>query len=262
MAESFLLTAAYKGSQQQVGGPALKSCHSFFDLNNNTDRNHVTHDLLIGKAIGLFSADEAAAPAGIDDFGRTMVHATTEYDDTLATALFLDSNGDPLPHEFYEEAGRTAIQLLVAEGDQDAIRRKPTIDNGLWAQMKDKGQPGFAQLFPGIPAPFLGAITADYSAIIWWADAMRGAGERLQKIRQWFKQHPQAAIDDPDFQKLRQALADHLASVTQNTHEQFGQPWGLLAMNEASGRRAGASILITGPKLVRSKERPLPKTIS
>ena len=260
MAESFLLTAAYKGSQQQVGGPALKSRHSFFDLNDKTNRDRMAHELRIGKAMGLFSAEEAAVPAGIDDFGRTMIHASTQYDDTLATALFLDSSGKPLPHEYYENAGRDAIQLLVGEGDVDAIRRKPTMDNDLWAKMKSLGQPGIPALFPGIPAPLVGAITADYSVITWWADAMSGAGARLAAIRQWFGKHPSAAVDDPEFQKLRQDLANHLTKVTAQTHEQFGEPWGLIAMNQAAQRRAGASILITGPKLVRTEERPLPKT--
>jgi len=257
MAESFLLTAVYQGSQQQVGGPSLQCSHSFFDLENNTNSHRMEREIRVGAALGLFSGEDATVPAGIDDFGRTMIHATTDYDSGLAAALFVDSNGDPIPQQIYENAGRAAIQLLVSETDPDAIRRKPAIEDDLWNTMKSKGQPGFKAMFPNVPAPLLGAITADYTAIMWWADAMAGAGQRLAAMRKWFGQHPKAAVDDPEFQSLRQDLAAHLKKVAATTSEQFGEPWGLIAMDEASNRRAGANILITGPQLVRTSQRAL-----
>jgi hypothetical protein len=260
MAESFLLTAAYQGSQQQIGGPALRCSHDFFDLENDASRDQMARDLRVGAALGLFSGDDATPPAGIDDFGRTMIHASTDYDSGLAAALFLDPSGAPIPQPFYENMGRAAIQLLVSEGDADAVRRQPAIDDDLWSRMKAQGQPGFATLFPDVAAPLLGAVTADYTAIMWWASAMAGAAQRLSAMRKWFGQHPAAAVDDPEFQSLRQDLAAHLKTVASTTSEQFGEPWGLIAMDEASGRRAGASILITGPKFVSAKQRALPAT--
>ncbi|MGO9271170.1 MAG: hypothetical protein ACLQOO_13095 [Terriglobia bacterium] len=260
MAESFLLTAAYQGLQQQIGGPALTCSHDFFDLENDTSREQMARELRVGAALGLFSGEDAAPPDGIDDFGRTVIHASTDYDSGLAATLFLDPSGAPIPQEFYENAGRAAIQLLVSEGDADAVRRQPAIDDGLWSRMKAQGQPGFVMLFPDTPAPLLGAITADYSAIMWWAVAMAGAGQRLAAIRKWFDQHPATALDEPEFQSLRQDLAAHLKEVASTTSEQFGEPWGLIAMDEASGRRGVANILITGPKLVLTKQRALSAT--
>jgi hypothetical protein len=257
MAESFLLTAVYQGSQQQVGGPSLACSHSFFDLENTTNPQRMEHELRVGAALGLYSGEDAAPPPGIADFGRTMIHATTDYDSALAAALFVDPNGAALPQDFYENAGRAAIQLLVSETDADAMRREPAIDNDLWSKMKAQGQPGFKAMFPQVPAPMLGAITADYSAIMWWADAMAGAGQRLSAMRKWFAQHKTAAVDDPEFQSLRQDLAAHLKKVAAKTSEQFGEPWGLIAMDEVSGRRAGANILITGPQLVLARQRAL-----
>jgi hypothetical protein len=260
MAESFLLTAAYQGSQRQIGGPALRCSHDFFDLQNATGRDQMQRDLGVGAALGLFSGEDATLPAGVGDFGRTMIHARTDYDSGLAAALFLDPTGAPVPEPFYENMGRAAVQLLVNEGDDDAVRRGPAIDDDLWGRLKAQGQPGFAQLFPGVPAPLVGAITADYTAIMWWAGAMAGAGQRLAAMGKWLGQHPAAAPDDPEFQSLRQDLAAHLKQVASTTSEQFGEPWGLIAMDEASGRRAGASILIVGPQLVRTKQRVLAAT--
>jgi hypothetical protein len=257
MAESFLLTATYQGLQQQVGGPALTCSHDFFDLENDTNRDSMVHELRVGSALGIFSAGNAAPPAGIDDFGRTMIHASTAYASSVAQTLFLDPAGEAIPQAWYERAGRNAVQLLVAEGDADDGRRAPAIDEDLWSRMKDQGQPGFPSLFPEASAPLLGAITADYSAIVWWADAMAGAGQRLSAIRKWFLDHPTASQDDPEFQRLRQDLASQLKAVAATTNEQFGEPWGLIAMDQASGQKAAATILITGPKLVLTKERSI-----
>jgi hypothetical protein len=171
--------------------------------------------------------------------------------------MFLDSSGGPLPRTFYEQMGRNAVQYLVKDTDVDAPRLRPAVDDILWAQMKKQGQPGFATLFPNVSQPLLGAITADYSTIVWWADAMAEAAERLVSIRQWFVANPSASVDDPEFQKLRSDLADHLKRVAANAREEFGEPWGLLAMYEAASHRSGATITITGPKLVRMKERAL-----
>jgi hypothetical protein len=257
MSESFLITAVYHGAERQAGGPALRFSHCYFDLEEKTGCADMLQMLRTGVALGLLSAGEADAPAGIEDFGRTMVHATTEYDDGLATAVFLAPGGQPLPHDFYERMGRNAVQYLVKVGDEDAVRRRPAIEDPLWADMKKKGQPGFAGLFPGVPVPLLKDIVADYSTIIWWADAMTGAAQHLAAIRQWFAANPSASIDDARFQKLRGDLADHLKQVAATTTEEFGKPWGLLAMNEAANRRPGATITIAGPKLVRAKERRL-----
>jgi hypothetical protein len=257
MSESFLITVAYSGAQRKTGGPALRFSHSYFDLENQTGVPQMLHMLRTGLALGLFSLQESAAPPGIQDFGRTMVHATTEYDDALATVVFLDPNGTPLTHPFYEQMGRNALQYLVSDTDQDAVRRKPAIDDALWAQMRAQGQPGIASLFPAVPPSFVAAITADYSAIVWWADAMTGAAQRLAKIRQWLDANPAASVDDATFQSLRADLADHLKRVVADTREEFGKPWGLLAMNEAAAHKPGATILVVGPRLVRSKERLL-----
>ena len=257
MAVSFLLTATYQGLERQVGGPALTCSHDFFNLENDTNRDGMAHELRVGSALGLFTGDDTALPSGLDDFGRTVIHASTGYDSALAETLFLDSGGQPVPQGAYENAGRAAVQLLVAEGDDDAARRVPAIDDDLWNRMKAQGQPGFAGLFPKASTPLLGAITADYSAIIWWAEAMVGAGQLLAAIRKWFGQHPSTSPDNPEFQGLRQALASHLKSVTAKTSELYGEPWGLVAMDQASGRKASATILIAGPKLVRTKQRAI-----
>jgi hypothetical protein len=254
LAESFLITAAYRGADRAVGGPSLASSHTFFELRNNATRQDILRSLRIGVALGLWDGQTGGLPGDARDFGRTTVHVRADYDDALTVSLFLDAAGEPQTRESYENAGRAAIQLLVAEDDPDAIRRKPALDNDLWREMKSRGQPGFGQLFPNLSPPLLGAIVADYSTIVWWAQAMAGAGRRLAAMRRFCLQNPDAPPGDARFETLRGDLASHLEKVAATTREEFGQPWGLVAMHQASGRRAPARILILGPRFLRVQE--------
>jgi hypothetical protein len=250
LAESFLITAVYHGAKQVAAAPSLHCSHSFFDLQNTTSPADMARKLRTGVAVGLLSAGEAAVPAGIPDFGRTLFTVSTDYDGDLVTGMFLDAGDAPLPRERYETAGRAAIQFLVQEGDIDAVRLRPATDDALWSHMKDVGQPSFPSLFLGVATPLVGAIVADYSTIQWWADAMHDTAQKLAAFRMWLAQHPAATLEDAGFQKLRNDLAGYLSQVAANTRDEFGQPWGLIAMNQLASRKAGAKILISGPKLV------------
>lgn len=253
LAESFLITAAYRGSRSVVSPPALKSSHLFFDLHDHTGPDRMRADVAVGAALGLLPS---GIPAGVEDFGRTTVYAETQYDDALTTALFLNSDGQPHAIEEYENAGRGALQLLVPEGGDQAYRRRPAIDDGLWQQMKVTGQPGFARLFPTLNAVAVGVITADYTTIMWWAEAMRDTAGLLSTMHAQIPANAGAAPSDLRFQKLRASLAKHLKEVAANTREEFGQPWGMVAMDLVSGRRADARIRITGSRLALLGERP------
>jgi hypothetical protein len=257
LAESFLLTAAYHGAHQVPGGPALRCSHTFFELQNSTDRPAMTRKLQTGAALGLLSGADLDLPDEVSDFGRTLFTAAAEYDDESVSRMFLDSAGSPLPLETYEAAGRHALLDLVLPGDPDAVRRQPATDDQLWNRMKDIGQPGFPAIFHGVPAPLVGAITADYTTIQWWADAMNRTARELAAFRLWISRHPGATADDPDFQDQRKSLASRLRDVAATTREEFGQPWGLLAMYRLTGPHAAAKILISSPSLVRNSRRAL-----
>jgi hypothetical protein len=242
MAESFLITAAYRGSQSAVTPPQLKSTHSFFRLDNDTSRDELRRFSMALDAVKL-SPPELPADAG--SFGRTTVHLEADYDDAASLALFLNDTGQPRPVEEYESTGRLALRLLIPSDGDDAFRLQPTLDDALWARMKDLGPANFAQLFP---SPQANVITSDYLTIRWWADAMHGAAILIQQILR-----PGTANSDA----LRQDLAHHLKDVASKAREQFGSPWGLVAMYRVSGARAAAAGSITGPGYVFTSERPL-----
>ena len=245
MAESFLITAAYRGSRTAVNPlPQLASSHLFFALDNNISLQDLRRWVAIGPALGL---DSAPLPAGIDHFGRTSVRAGARYDDALSRALFFRPDGALRDHSEYEIAGRRALALLVLPDGDDAFRLGPATKDSLWNRMKELGPDNFQQLMPQAQAD---GVRPDYLAIQWWADSMCGTGQVLARLDAFATQHAGAAPDDPKFQELRKELAGKLRDVAAKAHEQFGAPWGLVAMFLASGAHAPTAVRIAGPRFV------------
>jgi len=249
MAESFLLTAAYRGSRSVVSAPHLSSAHVFFRLDQSAGADQMRRDGAIASALGL---GEPRIPDGIGNFGRASVFAEARYDEAAATALFLDAAGAPLVLGEYEAAGRRAIALLVLPDSGDAFRLLPATDDGLWSRMKDQGPANFNLLLPQAQAD---GVRPDYLAIRWWADSMRSTAEILAQMNR-LAGPAGAAPSDPQFEKLRGQLASHLRDVAAKAHEQFGAPWGLVAMFLAGDQRARAEIRITSPRFVFAGETP------
>ena len=251
MAESFLITAAYRGSRSVVAPPELASSHVFFKMDRSTSLDELRRSAAIASALGLAPAP---VPPGIDDFGATSVLAEARYGDALARALFLGADGTPRAHTEYETAGRQAVARLVPPDGDDAFRRRPATDDVLWNRMKDLGPANFQQLLPQAQAD---GVRPDYVAIQWWADSMCSTAEVLSRMDRFFTANAGASPDDPRFQELRTELAGRLRDVAGKAREQFGEPWGLVAMFLVSGGRAHATVQITGPRYVVAAESPL-----
>ena len=257
MAENFLITIAYRGARRAGLAPALTTSHSFFALNQHTSQETLRDELDVSVALGLLDENvETKLVTSAPEFGRTLYYATTGYDGTLSTSLFLDGN-QPRTTEFYEQAGFEAVACLIRPGDSDSARLRPTNDADLWQKMKDAGQPGIKGLFPGVPDPVVGAIIADYSLICWWSKAMNETAKKLAAMLGFLSSHSTADDQNNEFKKLRSDLADHLSSVAANTKEDFGRPWGLLAMFIASGKRAECKTMLVGHNLSISSQRSI-----
>ena len=211
----------------------------------------------VSVALELMDHDEQSRiVASAPEFGRTLFFAATDYDANLSQQLFLYGN-QPRSVEFYEYAGLQAIACLVRDGDVDAARLRPTRDVDLWQKMKEGGQPNIKPLFPGVADPVIGAIVADYSLIRWWADAMHTTATKLAAMLEFLAAHPTADDENNDYKKLRVDVVNHLRSVAASVKEDFGRPWGLLAMFIASEKRAGRRSMLIGRSLALSGERPI-----
>ena len=258
MAESVLMTVAYKFSKLVTHPkPELAITHSYFELHSKTSATDLRNNLDVFEALALIKANEKKQLlGGAKKFGRTTLFAETSFDDPLVNRLFLH-NGAARSQTEYENAGRKALALLVQSDEEQAGRRRPAIDDALWKEMSTQGQPNFKfiEALKTVNAVELGVITADYAVIKWWAESMVEMGSRLLEMRKFLDEHPDVDPQNKTFKSLRKKLGSKLKEVVSNTKAEFGDPWGLVAMDQASGDKAGAKALISGPGFTLFRER-------
>ncbi len=96
LAESVLISAAYRCSKLVLQQPELKIAHTSFELHTKTDRSTMKDNLDVFEALGLMSAaDKNAILSVATQFGRTTLYSETAYDDALVTRLFLNNGKAP-----------------------------------------------------------------------------------------------------------------------------------------------------------------------
>ena len=151
LAQSFLITAAYRCSGLIAHTPSLKASYWHFDEFAQTDHPTMAANLNVLCSMGMISgAQEQQSLTHVGDFGRSTFHLSTDYDDALSQALFLQHDGTPRALDEYEQIGRKALQLLVQPGGEDAYRLGPLQNDDIWQQVKDTGGTAvnLAQIFP------------------------------------------------------------------------------------------------------------------
>jgi hypothetical protein len=259
-ADSFMITAAYRGSRNTVGDPALTSAHLFFENHKNTNRQAMKDMLQIAIAMGLLSDTDAAHDLDdLDDFGASSTFAENRYDETLCKMLFLRGAQSRAQAE-YETAGRAAILRLVAPGDPDEFRRIPALRDDVWNQLRTIGNVAvFSQVLAGLNSVQVSTIGADYLTIIWWAQSMSAMAQVVAQCEAFFAANPSADVNDHQFTALRQKLAKQISNVVANTRSEFGRPWGLIAMDQILSPRSKARVQISSKAFSFSGERQVSK---
>lgn len=267
LAESFLITAAYRCSQTVVQNPSLEIAHSYFELHSpKTNRQTLKDNLDVVEAMGLMTRQEKEKLLGnFDDFGSTTFFAETNYDDSLATSLFLKADGTPREEAEFERTGRDAIRALVQQGDDHDYLRFLATDEAFWKAVKDAGTRDNLRKIDKIkeirndkkiPIDFiLNRVSGNRVLILWWAKEMRGMAEKLAEIRNVIKANPALKPDSNTFKGLRRDLTKHLKGVAERTKDEFGDPWGLIATDLSTGRNAKAKVRVTGPRVALRRGR-------
>ncbi len=253
LAQSFLITAAYRCSGLIAHGPALKASYWHFASHAKTDLPTMGAYLDDLVALGLISqADGKAKLSNLTDFGSSTCYIGTDYDDTLSQSLYLQADGQPRGIDEFEQIGRQALrELLHADGD-DGFRLRSLVSDAVWQQVKDTGgtATNLAMVFPDLrPDTQIPIIAGDYLLIEWWANTMSKLAVTLSTARRFFAQDPPPATNSPAFKQAQDDLWHRMAEVASNTHDRFGDPWGLIAMDLASGKRSQASARIVSPRL-------------
>jgi len=258
LAETFLITAAYRASRPGEA-PELSSTHSFFEYTASTSRQRLLAHQRAMEAVGL---GRGASPPPTEEFGHCSFLLDAAYNNDVCVRLFLDPAGNPRPEDEYRSIGRRALAALIDPSTENITRYRlvPLMDDALWSAMCKAGSaPAIRAILP----PALKdddvkpqVIASDYILIAWWAETMHSTAEILAKVREYQQAHPSLDPENNDFKKLRKRLSDHLADVARKTKEHFSDPWGLVAMDMASGRRAEMTAKLTSPRLSLAQQRP------
>ncbi len=255
--ESFLFTAAYRGSKLAVAPPELKSRHSYFELHARTNRQTMKDNLDVAEALGLVSREKKAELLGDgNDFRRSTLYAETGYGDDLLQSVFLDDERNARSLDFYEQAGRKALTLLYQTSDPDEYRRQPALDDGLWKKMRAAGSPqNVMALFPTLEKTQRAVVYSDYLVIVWWAKAMHELAEELVKVHKFFADHPNVSPGDNGLRRVRKRFRKRVTAAAKTTKKQFGEPWGLIAMDIATNHQASANVRFTGDVVAYENDR-------
>jgi hypothetical protein len=263
IADGFLATCAYRTSQTGFRTNIASRCWAFA-MHQQTNLNQIQDYLNIAVSLGLLTPDDTkkrlASVGAVPQFGRSIFQADSRYDDALFRTLFLDGAGEVRAQEYYEKRGRQAMAATLSpESPTNQARLLPLNDDGLWSTMSEGGQTTFPTLFSRLNEVEVAVITSDYTIIKWWASAMNGLGQSLSKLLAFL--NTSGGISDPNnntFISLRGELDKKLKAVAQQTHDQFFEPWGLVAMYMASDRHAQTTLSIICPWLSLSLPRLTP----
>ena len=256
--ESTMMTLTYKAVGLDVNSN-LEASQSFYFFDKSANRQRMSDFLDAVMALQL--TERGSAPdlsAGVDDFGKSSLSLETTFDKTACERVF-QTAGAPPGRDAYESIGKRALLALVKPGDPDAFRRIPLENDALWRRLKDSGQSNFRFV---LPPPITGGtaealrvavVTADYSVIVWWAQAMATAAERLADMTTFLAgRHATALDNDPQFQRRRSELEDAVTKAIRRNTATFDDPWGLVALFLASAGTARAAASIVSPKLTLS----------
>ena len=84
---------------------------------------------------------------------------------------------------------------------------------------------------------------------------MSEMAKQLAAIRDLIKGPPPIDPENNSFKALRKKLASTLKDVVSKTKSEFGDPWGLVAMDQMSGQKAEAKVVLSSSPVMLQRER-------
>jgi len=246
--EGFLTTATYAavaGGKVALTNFNVQQTYARYAANMPADE--VRRQVRLGRALKLIGADAGwdAKLAGSGTFAHAKAAVASSYDAPGAQRLFFANPGAKtgFTRAQLEKAGRDSKVTLLDPNETNAGPRiKVLQDDKLWAAMDESGNVNTFKTIDGLRGlndTALGAVTADWVDIRWWANAMLKVAPQLSKVLHAIELSTAAdPTTDTAFMEQRKALEDILADVGKNTRSAFGDGWGLLVMSNLSNGAA------------------------
>ncbi len=244
--EGFLTTATYAAAGGKLALKDLTVEQTYARYAAKMSAEELRRQVRLGRALKLIGDGSLDAKiAGADTFAHAKATVEASYDLRGALRLFF---ADPSTRAGFsraqlEKTGRDAKVALLDPSETNAPARIRVLkDDKLWAVM---GETGNVAVFPTIDGlrrlstTELGAVTADWTDIRWWANSMLRVAPQLAQVLQAIESSTaQDPTTDAGFMRQRKALEDILADVGKHTRSAFGDGWGLLVMFRLSNEAA------------------------
>ncbi len=268
LADGVLATCAYKASKTGYQPTMTADCWAF-DLQQKPGPGWMKSCLDVAVALRLLDALAAQQKLGQTHppFGETIFNVEIKIGDPLFDSLFFDQTGTARSFANYQAIGRQAslrtpppdLPADILKARQDALG-----DDTMWKQMTEKGD--FQDVEAILRSRFgnvwafdtiTDLIYSDYKIINWWARAMSNVAKPLSALRAYLEDQPAADPNSNTLSRLRGGLNKQLSAAIKEVHDQFAEPWGVVAMDLASGQRAEARFLIESSGLKVRLQREL-----
>jgi hypothetical protein len=247
--EDFLCTATYAvmGGKLKLN---LAVVQSYLDYKQAMSRAEMRENVLLGYALNLIPPGSLDATLKANfSFSHACVSAIVHYDmPALLDIFYADpSSQTRRSRPELEKAGRdTMCALLDPDDDTNAVRLSILRNDAAWAQMDSIGNTVAFGTIPDLShlgATELGAVSADWVSIDWWAGALSSIAPALSAATAALANAPaEDPAHDPGFMKAREKLANVLGTVTRNTNAAFVHGWGEALMFALSGKHGSTQM--------------------
>ena len=250
--EDFLCTATY-GVERGKLNLQLTAMQSYLDYDQNMGSAEMRRNFALAYALGLTPPGSLdTLLAATSSFRHAVVTAIVRYDTpALRDIFYRDPTSQTLrSRQEVERQGRDVMCLFLDPSDPtDAARLSVLRNDAAWQQMDEIGNTAAFHSIPYLShlgPTQLGAVTADWVSIVWWADALSNVAPALDAVITALDDAP---IEDPTgdtgLLKARAHLANVLGSVTRKTDAAFVHGWGAAVLFALSGRHGSAEMNMT-----------------
>lgn len=260
LAQDFLVTAAYAavaanvpitiqasaGSGSEVQ-PVLTMQQSYIFYKDSATKQDMKDQILLGVALKLIDEGQETqywegTLAANRSFPHARVSASVKYNNDGVLALFFTDPGRRTPRSRpeIERAGRNAMIALLDPGDPAGPERLAALQNdAIWNAMDLNGNVAAFKTIPELSqlsVTALGAVSVDWTAISWWADAMSKTALKLKELLALLETIPGNDFSrNPEFVAKTNAFQKIVGGFVKNTHADFVNGWGMAVVFALAG---------------------------
>jgi hypothetical protein len=262
LAQDFITTASYAAVGSKFNA-SLTIVQGFMDYSRNMSPQRLRNDVLLGSVLGLIPSDAFdAALAKNTPFPHARVSLNLHYDSAAVMSIFFSDTAKCVPRtrEELESVGRKAMLGLLDPAETgNAARIRILASDAAWSAMDDDGNPfNFDKIrdLRGLSATELGAVSADWVGITWWANTISKVAPLLAcTLTALDGTSAKDPTTDPEFTKEHKKLAAILGAVARETKSAFVNTWGPAVISALSGYRGTAQMDVAWDSNIQHFER-------